>query len=380
MVSVIFSICSAIIMETISRDNDNKLEASYIDINRDLIQPKTKISQHDYFVSNKVEFLECLGKAQSGDVIYIDDDASIDLTGIHKLNVGSGITIASGRGENGSRGALIKTNMHGTAPLFKLLGDNIKITGIRLQGPDTGMYYDVNKKYITPKGFTRKKNFKDDFSKKMDLLPRSTGVVVLGSSNIIENCEIYGWTFAGVSIIHPSSETVIAQNYIHHNQHFGLGYGVLFDRARGIVKSNVFDYNNHSVTGTGNSGTGFDVYDNIFKENHARSWAVDMHGGRDRKDNTNMAGSEINVYDNKFYLYHTRPAIVVRGIPKNYSRIENNTFYYRRGKKSVEKYIQIRKQIGLAVNIKGVTSDNLKTAIRTEGNFNLQGNKVVEVE
>ena len=47
----------------------------------------------DYFVSTKTQLLEALSSANNGDVIYVDDNAEIDLTGA-MLYVNYGVTLS----------------------------------------------------------------------------------------------------------------------------------------------------------------------------------------------------------------------------------------------------------------------------------------------
>lgn len=48
-----------------------------------------------------------LANASSGDVVWVDSDATIDMTGEELIMIPSGVTLASGRGIGGSQGALL---------------------------------------------------------------------------------------------------------------------------------------------------------------------------------------------------------------------------------------------------------------------------------
>ena len=101
---------------------------------RRVLQP----TRADHAVRTKAEFLQALSTAKPGEIIYVDDHADIDLTDHkEKLAVPCGVTVGSGRGRNGSPGALIFTKDLGRMPLLLIGGDHVRITGMRLRGPDT---------------------------------------------------------------------------------------------------------------------------------------------------------------------------------------------------------------------------------------------------
>ncbi len=49
-----------------------------------------------------------------------------------------------------------------------------------------------------------------------------------------------------------------------------------------------------------------------------------MHGGRDRKDGTDIAGSAIEIANNTFRA--TETPIIIRGIPEQACRVHHNWF------------------------------------------------------
>lgn len=339
------------------------------------------VNSGDIIVKNKAELLKALKDVKRGQTIFIDGDARIDLTGENKITIPHGITLASNRGYNGSKGGLIFTDLHGVSPLFRANGNGVTITGLRLSGPDTAVYYNITDqtKSISPIDLQALKNNKDDYQVKKDALPRSTGIAVEGSNVEIYNCELYGWTNAAIQVSPSASNTIVRHNYIHHNQHFGLGYGVLLYKSTALIKANLFDYNNHSVTGSGHSGTGFEVVNNIFKENHIRAWAIDMHGGVDRNDGTDLAGDSFIVQNNDFYLHFGRPGINIRGVPARESRISNNKFVYLADDDNITSYQRRREELGVGVRIdRSGTALNSKSAMRFKGNRVVSSNNEVQ--
>ncbi len=94
------------------------------------------VTRGDYHVKTAQELLAALEQAKPGQIIYVDDNAEIDLTGKEKIVIPGGVTIASGRGKGDSQGGMIFSNKQDTRPLFLTGGDNIRLTGLRVRGPD----------------------------------------------------------------------------------------------------------------------------------------------------------------------------------------------------------------------------------------------------
>lgn len=273
-----------------------------------------QVNKFDILVKNKDQFLAALKNSMPYSTIYIQDDANIDLTGQSSLGLKTGITLASGRGKIGSKGARIYTTKNGTFPLFEC-GSYVKIIGLRIEGPDKNIYFE-NKAF----------EGKDAVSKNMYSTPISEGIRTSNPGLLIENCEISGWTHAGI-VVKSGGKATIINNYIHHNRRYGLGYGINVDGGFADIESNLFDFNRHNIAGTGIKNSSYTAVNNVFLEN-GTSHAVDMHGGVDRKDNTNIAGSQIIVNNNYFLLKNGVLAVLIRGVPTDKAEISNNTIVY----------------------------------------------------
>lgn len=209
----------------------------------------------NYLVRNRVELIFSLANVNSGEKIYIDDNVAINLTNEKGLIIPENVTLASGRGFNGSDGALIfiSTNQsieESVSPLF-FASENVRFTGIRLKGPSNG-------------------------TSQTDL---SEGIRVISKNVEIDNCELYGWGLAAVSF-HNSTNGYIHHNYIHHNQRAGYGYGVVLNKADALIEANLFNYCRHNIAATGRPGTSYEARYNIILEN-ATSHSFDMHGAPD---------------------------------------------------------------------------------------------------
>ena len=87
-------------------------------------------------VSTVDGLLAALARATPGTVIYVADEASLDLSGKTGIRVPARVTVASGRGQGGSPGALLYTKQLETIPLFAVAAEGARFTGLRLRGPD----------------------------------------------------------------------------------------------------------------------------------------------------------------------------------------------------------------------------------------------------
>ncbi len=84
---------------------------------------------------------EALKKALSGDIIFLPGNTIFDLTALvytenKSIQIPEGVILASDRGYNGSSGAIIRSLSFETEGLISVLGRNVRISGIRIEGPD----------------------------------------------------------------------------------------------------------------------------------------------------------------------------------------------------------------------------------------------------
>ncbi|NQT52575.1 hypothetical protein HQ576_11015, partial [bacterium] len=115
----------------------------------------------------------------------------------------------------------------------------------------------------------------------------------------------------------------IHHNFIHHCQYQGLGYGVCHGTAASLVEQNLFDWNRHSIAGTGRPGNSYVARHNV-ELGVSLSHCFDMHGGRDRRDGTDIAGTAIEIYNNTFRAPQT--PVVIRGVPEEKCEVHHNWF------------------------------------------------------
>jgi hypothetical protein len=275
------------------------------------------VTKYDYIVRNKQELFYYLKKVRSGEVIYLADTAVIDLTGENRINIPGGVTLASGRGRKESNGAFLFTNQLNTT-LFLTAGPGVKICGLRIFGPDTMRRTEQMKKLLQESG-----------DKGYYSIPYSRGVESHFSNTEISNCELMGWSHAAIFLVANNKDEIcdsnfIHHNYIHHNQRSGLGYGICLDNAQAKIEGNIFNWNRHSIAGTGKPLTSYEACFNLVLPD-ANGHAFDMHGGKDRGDSTDIAGKQISIHDNYFTL-SAQSGVVIRGKPLEMSNIDHNYF------------------------------------------------------
>lgn len=246
-------------------------------------------------VSTAGGLLNALGAASAGDVIYVQDSASIDLSAYSNISIPAGVTLASGRGDGGSAGALLYSTKTGNFNLF-LPQSDVRITGLRIRGPSG-----------------------DD-----DPNTSTRGIQIFSSkSNVeIDNCELWMWTLAAISAQRLSNNGIsVHHNYIHDCNEDGLGYGVLiYEGSFVVIESCKFATNRHSIASSGHLYQGaYDGYSAAYNIDYAggKSHLFDMHRS---SDTTFLAGGEIYIHHNTFYPSEQLPGnsgatVFIRGVP-----------------------------------------------------------------
>ena len=278
-----------------------------------------------YTVSTLAELKSALGKAKPGEIIYVADDAEIDATGERLLVVPGGVTLAGNRGRNGSPGPLIKATELNLPPtpeesaslaanpryslrweLFKTGGPGVRVTGLRIQGPDTQIRESA---YVAP----------------------NCDCIAASHSGIeVDNCEIWGWSHAGISLSN-TGDARIHHCYIHHCRRMGLGYGICLAGSKAYIEANRFAENRHDIAGTGRIGTSYWALYNISEANEPPiSHAFDMHGNHEsrRPDEVvpHYAGDYILIAFNTFKSCQPRDCITIRGEPRMGVTIHHNLY------------------------------------------------------
>jgi len=280
------------------------------------------VTKGDYTVRDLDSLLDALSKAKAGQTVFIPDETQIDLTAriyIEQLvlEVPEGVTLAGDRGHNGSKGALLTSDALKTPVMIRAMGPDVRITGLRLRGPNAKRYLDHHRRSFGKGGDGHKYYYK---------LPTSNGITTRYPRLEVDNCEISGFSHAGVYLMTAGGHH-IHHNSIHHCQYQGLGYGVSHNTASSLIEYNLFDWNRHSIAGTGRPGNSYVARHNV-ELGVSLSHCFDMHGGRDRKDGTDIAGTSIEIYNNTFRAPQT--PIVIRGVPQEKCEVHHNWFLKHR--------------------------------------------------
>jgi hypothetical protein len=208
-------------------------------------------------------------------------------------------------------GALIKRtkNVNGGwgEQIFIAGGNNVRLTGVRLEGE---MY---PQDYGNKAGETYEQQYLVGIYAK-----ERTGYEV-------DNCELRGFAWSAV-VSDNCVQSYIHHNYIHHNQARGEGYGVALYGGTSLIEANIFDYNRHSITGTGYAGEGYEARYNIVKGNgnpiggHHFDVHQDERGG-------SFAGNLYRIHHNTFQDGNGKMAsIAIRHRPVTGMYIYNNLF------------------------------------------------------
>ena len=199
----------------------------------------------DYTARDLDGLLDALVRAKAGEVVFVPGETEIDLTAriyIEQLvlDVPEGVTLAGERGRNGSKGALLTSDALKTPVMIRAAGPGVRITGLRIRGPNTKRYMAHHRRSFGKGGDGREYYYK---------LPTSNGIQTDHPRLEVDNCDISGFAHAGVNLRKGDGHHV-HHNAIHHCQYNGLGYGVCLNTASALIECNLFNWNRHSIAGT----------------------------------------------------------------------------------------------------------------------------------
>ncbi|MFC0622577.1 FG-GAP-like repeat-containing protein [Kribbella deserti] len=258
-------------------------------------------------VDTKEELLAALAAAKAGDTVFVTGTASINLTGLKRIAIPAGVTLASDRGQAGSPGALLfntelDLGQREAWAQFALKGSGVRITGLRLRGPDPEIRDDAYQ------------------------YDNSRGIEAVDASDLtVDNNELSAWSHGAVYLA-DTLEARIANNDIHNNRRTGLGYGVvLYNNSSAVIEFNTFRQNRHAIAGNGLRTQRYDARYNLVVDN-ARSHGFDMHGENEALGNgAPYAGDVIHIKHNSFRS-SAQAAIAVRGRPYTGAWVSGNCF------------------------------------------------------
>ena len=291
-------------------------------------------------------------------VVYVDDDAEIDLTGINGISIPAGVTLASGRGRNGSLGAKLMSGRETKTGMLIASEPDVRITGFRMRGPRSAI--DWPGCYERPRADATAISITNRPCKDPGEWPGlNTRIAIVDRAVEIDNNEMWAWPGSAIYAICVRGVQV-HHNHIHHNRHqerskgcraYGLGYGVSTSNGEVSIESNLFDHNRHDIASDGQVQTNYVARNNLVVEG-AVQHSFDVHGGKDRCNDKKMcsspddarakkgcsrlaggcccirndiAGNSFIIEDNVF-LQSIKPAVKLRGAPVKSSSVDGNQF------------------------------------------------------
>lgn len=289
-------------------------------------------------------------------VLFYDSYGTLDkeLSEIKQLVIPRGVTLASGRGKGGNKGAMIYQSIpkesespHGefqsdesndtgyderyfsdglmTGGLIIIPGEGksgyseplhpsgenekldfegvpiTRITGLQIKGPR--MFYEPA--YDQKALATGKRKLLSDFD-----AVGSRGIMAYNNV-IIDNCDISHFSYGAVNLMKtPDIRQQVHHNYIHQTGG-SLGYGIEMGEAYPVIYANYFNLNRHAIAGIGvnkyNAGNcSYEASYNIVLEGVTTEdfslHAFDMHGTLDFNIfwMSSRAGHIIRIYRNTF--------------------------------------------------------------------------------
>lgn len=300
-------------------------------------------AEYEYTATNYKSLLEALDKVKKGERIYLQENISIDLSGKPPLEIPEGVTLFGklGKSKSGHIPTLFSRELK-TTPMIRTTGMNVTISNLRITGPDPKRRTEMLKALKAAGQY-----YSFEFSQ---------GIFSTFNNLTILNSNISGWSHAAI-YLKDSVGHKIMKNNIHHNQRWGLGYGVLLDAAEAKIERNYFDWNRHAIAGSGLKGTTYTAQYNVIGTNSS-SHAFDMHGKNIPSENLPIAGDYLNISNNTFFLKNF-PAIAIRGIPKKGASIYNNCFSHA----SIEDAILIKYKNSSSAIVNNYLSPNSKCHI-----------------
>jgi hypothetical protein len=245
-------------------------------------------------------------------VVWIPESVTIDISNDFGTEVATNVTIASNRGLGGAGGLLRSTSYVNGHFTTRSTGEGyIRLSGIRLRGPRTD-YFDPRKQ-AKPESYYYAAGFR--------LFPQRA---------IVDNCEVFGWTNAGLLFGTKDTPTAswIHHNQMHHNQMETLGYPFELYNGLARIEWNYFAKYRHAITAYGYPTNGYEARYNVVGPpgGSEYAFAFDMHslGEQDNYPSSNTtAGKYVDVHHNVFTLTDHN-ALSVSGIPTQYARFVTN--------------------------------------------------------
>ncbi len=263
-----------------------------------------------------------LAKAKEAEVILIGEGVRLDLSAEPTLHVTAPVILKGVKGPDGSTPSLVHQGR--PVPMLLIEAPDVRIEDLKFEGVET----DSKKEEIIA---LNRKGIKGVYQ-----FPVTRGIEIVSRGVFISGCEMSGFSHAAV-FLRGDSSAYIEKSHIHHNQRWGLGYGVaLHERAQARITGSRFNFNRHSIAASGLPGQVYEADQNWFGPDHSDT-PLDMHGGKDRGDGTEIGGRRVHIHHNRI-LSTAVPVFIHRGIPQEEVRIEFNQLAHSNEKTAIGYY------------------------------------------
>jgi hypothetical protein len=302
--------------------------------------------------------------------VIVADGVELDLTP-HlggQISIASGVQLIGGRialpGKPFQRGPRlfvtpepnVLDSSHWPYPLFSIDGDNVRISGVRIEGP--GSPPDAWRSI--PQGYAKGIHFQDKINIEIDHNEFSGWNAAAVEAEGIENTtgpsdRVWQmWTSkvtadsAGLHYPAGSEPVYIHDNYFHNNWYPDspapwsscslanpgactpyYGYGIVASGTHLLIERNVFNDFFHAIAADGCQGSGYRAYRNLVFNNGGGQGvqAFDAHHRRpgDCGGSDSAAGHDFDIWYNSF-LYRDWAALYINGTPDIGAVVGSNDF------------------------------------------------------
>jgi hypothetical protein len=265
--------------------------------------------------------------------ITVNVTADLDLTGYGYIQIAKGVQLIGGRtaipGTPYQPGPRLYTTT-AAYPLFITDGENVRISGVRVEGPGSVPDYYTAAIWILPGPNVSTVSIEIDHNEIFNWNTEGVDIrddnckilAVLGTDGQCRMTMPPSSSSSGITYPQQSEPVWIHDNYFHDNwdqvPHFGYGVAVGHG-ARALIERNVFNAHIHAIAGDGTPRTGYRAYRNLVLDvgysvpgDVSGEQQFDMHPRRD--GDTSHAGNDIDIRYNAF-LYKYGAAIDLRGTP-----------------------------------------------------------------
>lgn len=311
--------------------------------------PRYDKEDADIVVSEPTEF----ERADSRDLVYIADNTKVDVTGLDQFNLG-GTVVIGGRHDPSVEAGMIVDRDGGPGSIsyrgiFSATSQG-HIEGIKLRGPSwypdrAGVYEQEaptdarcwpGYTHIEKEGTTRSE--RDD----MRSANFSRGVNITASGCTVRNCDIHGFTHAGVSVGSRNdvpTDVEISRSMIHNCAIPGLGYPINIFNGEVLSEFNYFNAYRHSITGFGHPTLKYTTRYDVHGPD-ALLTPIDMHALAENGTAGDMtAGNAVHIENSTVLAYvrfstpgwyskSEQPAIGIRGEPRDAIYVEDSQFLH----------------------------------------------------